>query len=422
MSLIPLLNSIFLIALTLGLTLFFNLDSQKEEEYKALPPLPKKVELPPSPFKSEAAAYEKIGTGPLALQWIQPTVELPDLREEIIYYGKNGRPDIQLGRTLFHISLKSTSASKSAAEGEKTYLVYQKGVYSFSPHNRPTSLWLEMTPLSSDASNSEYLNIIVTMKSEDGKVITTPDSSHLFTVKATEVKNPLSAGWELPGGTRVDGSLLARQRARYIGPDLFLEKHGGEEFSYVMGRDRIDFMDNDTTYSCFVKEGDFLIWKDKRWEMPKPDEDTTSYPLLVIKKMDDKLIFLELWEADGKGKLQLNLVKIKMHEPLPEVAGEFKFVGAKTWSQFIVECRGKRMTLRQDDWLVLDKDGWKKMETPEQIDAYVAGTLQGPLFVLEKMIKKEGRSVLMGHLFNFSRTEMKEIELGSLDAKAGVKS
>lgn len=420
MSLIPLINSGLTVAIGIAAALLFTLSSPALDE-KPLPPLPKKTELPPSAFKVDHISYEKIGEGPFALEWKEPTIELPDLREELIYHGKNGRPDIKEGKTHFHISLKTSNVSLSAEEGVKTYLLYNKGSYSFSPENSPTSLWVEMTPVSSDAAGAEYLNVIVTLKNRDGTLITYPEQSHLFTLKGTETKNAINSGWELPGGTRVDGSLLARQRARFIGSDLFFEKHGGEEFSYSQGRDRIDFIDNDTLYSCFVKEGDFLIWKEGKWNMPSPQDDTTKFPLLVAKKNDEKMLHFELWDASGKGKLPLNLIKIKMHEGLPEMGTEFRFVGAKTWSQFIVECRGTRMILRPGDWIVLSKEGWKKIETPDEVDAYVKQILTGPLFVLDKMVKKEGRQVLIGHLFNTSRTEVNDIELGSCEIKGTPK-
>ncbi|MCP5507977.1 MAG: hypothetical protein H7A37_06730 [Chlamydiales bacterium] len=43
------------------------------------------------------------------------------------------------------------------------------------------------------------------------------------------------------GKWRVDGTLLARQRARWYGPDMFLKRHGGDEFKDVSGKRRIDF-------------------------------------------------------------------------------------------------------------------------------------------------------------------------------------
>ncbi len=414
MSWIPLINSGLLATAGCILALLFTSPkSQEDAAEKPLPKLPKKTELPPSAFKLESSAYERIGEGPFNLVWKTPSVELPDLREELQYYGKNARPDIKEGRALFHVALKTNNLSISAEDGVKTYLIYSKGAYTFSPENQPTSLWLEMTPASSDAANSEYLNVIVTMKNEDGTLTTVPEQSHLFTLKAQEIKNPSSSGWELQGGLRVDGSLLARQRARFVGPDLFLQKHGGEEFARAKGRDRIDFVDGDSLYSVFIKEGDFLLWKEGKWSAPLAHEDTTKYPLLVVKKIDEKMVFFEIWEAQGRGELPLNLVKLKMHDASPDMQNEFKFVGAKTWAQFIIEIRGKRMILRPNDWLILSKDGWKKIETPDEVDAYVNQSTIGPLFVLEKMVKKEGRSVLLGHLYNTSRTDEAEIELGN---------
>lgn len=419
MSRIPFINAFMLAGIVASSIFLFSFSDEIKEE-KPLPPLPKKTELPVTAFKASSSAYEQIGSGPLNLVWKAPTLELPDLKEEILYFGKNARPDVEEGRSLFFITLKTSNLSKMVEAGEKVYLVYSKGVFSFSQENRPTALWVEMQPAQEHAS-SDCLDIKVTLNDEEAGLITTPKAHHSFTAKLAENKNA-NALWELPGGIRVDGSLFARLRARFVGPDTFLAMHGGDEFAFAADADRIDFIENESLYSCFVKEGSFLIWKEGQWQSPEDGCDTTQYPLLVLKKSDEKTLTFDLWEAQGKGKLQLSLVKIKIHEGMPEITHEFKFVGAKTWSQFIVECRGQRETLRPGDWLLLTRDGWKKLETPEMVDDYVFQKEIGPLFVLDKMIKKEGHRLLLGHLFNTSRTEVREIELGTPEPKGNVES
>lgn len=119
----------------------------------------------------------------------------------------------------------------------------------------------------------------------------------------------------------------------------------------------------------------------------------------------------ELWDVEGKARLPLTIFRAKLHEPMPDVVAEFKFIAAKTWAQYIIECRGKRLILKPSDWLVLTKEGWIRLTTAQDVDHFVMQKLQGPLFVVDKMHKKEGKQVLTGHIFNASRTDMKEVEL-----------
>lgn len=435
------LVNIFLVGtiLLVGALFFF---SGQTEIYP--PSIPRAVskELPKSPFADSEEFFQGIGEGIVNLTWVPPQMQLPDLRQELQFCGKNARPDASLEGAYFHVSLKGSGERACVREGERTYLVYQ-GHYSskalrqlpareplataitplwgeasieeseshsyvFSPGNQPTPLWFEVK-----STNENTLEVRVSILDEKGALVSSPKELRSFHIQAQEFPKTQVFGWDL-GKYRVDTTLLVRQKARWMGPDLFLEIHGGDEFAHAIGKEKIDFLDGDSAYSCFIGPGDFLVWKKDRWEVPRKNENTQSLPLLVVKKIEEKIMSLELWDPEGRGKLLLSLIRCKDHTRPPNLAQEMKFVGAKTWAQFIVECRmGGRMTLKLHDWLVLTQDGWTKLDSPEQVDAYVNQTITGPLFILDKMNKQNGHQILVGHLFNASRTEVEVVELST---------
>lgn len=403
MFIIPYINLGFVFIITLLLTCYaFLIPSHKSQAENDRPAIVKPTELPASPFKFEK--HSQIGQGSLELNWVAPKLELPDLRNTLVYYGKNGRPDFKEGKQLLHIAFKESEESKTVSEKGKVFLSLHEGKYSFSPNNQPTALWLEV------ARDDECLNTTVWMIDENQTLVKTPETFHSFSLKAEDFKNSMRPETEV-GGHRVDGGLLMRQHGRFAGKDLFFERHGGSEFEFTADRERIDFATDENFYCLFIKEGDLIVWKDNQWALATKEVDTTNLPLLVVKKIDERVITFEFWDKNGKGKLPINMIRHKMHDPMPDVAKEFKFVGAKTWAQFIVECSGKRFILKEGDWLVLTTNGWQKIASIEDVDDYVAQKLQGPLFVLDKLVKQEGKQILKGHLFNSNRTEVQEIEL-----------
>ncbi len=381
--------------------------------------------LPKNLFSLPSECYEKIGEGALALKWTPPHPTVPDLRKELFFLGPNLRPDVLTSKSLFHVGLKSSSEVKSLTLRDRHYLTFQsktssmheasnsisRGAYTFSPDNKTTPLWIELS-----CADDHSVRIIVGMTDEAGRLVNCPEEIRCFNLQKGEgQRNALSQSWEI-GGNRVDATLLVRQKARWIGPDKFLEKHGGSDFAYTVGRERIDFIDPAHPYACFVKEGDFLIWKENQWKFPAEDENTSSFPLLVVKKVDEKLMAFELWDREGRGKIPINLIRARGYEPLPDLKQEFKFVGAKTWAQFIVEARSERLILRPHDWLLLTAEGWEKIDTAEKVDLYVSQKLVGPLFILEKMSKLAGKQVLIGHIFNATRTEVFDVELPAVQS------
>ena len=313
----------------------------------------KECRLPKGAFELAEQAYQGVGESLFVLQQAPPVMQLPDLRQQLIYYGKNGRPDAQSQHTLLHFSLNGNNkAVVSISPGEKLYLVYDRksgaGRYNFSANNEKTSLWVNGTLIDNE------VQIQVTVENDKGERISEPEAFAQFRLPEKEFIRYAGANWEI-GTFRVDGTLLARQRARWFGIDRFLEHHGGEEFKDITGKQRIDFGENDDLYSVFVKVGDCLVWDQKQWKMTTPGEASLNHPLLVVKKIDERLMSFELWDVEGKGKIVLNLLKssepwaIQNAQTLQHM---FKFLGARTRTQCVFEINRERVILKPSDWLL----------------------------------------------------------------------
>jgi len=388
------------------------------DEIVLIEPQSKQNNLPKSSFELSTEAYESISGSFLHLNTSVPTLQLPDLKTQLIYQGRNGRPDAQLENATLHFSLSgNVKESIPINLHEKTYLAFDKNNkqthYKFSPGNEETGLWFE----TSLGSNNEII-VNVEMEDEEGKKITEPAAYAQFRLPE---KNFVKLGgvWEI-GTFRVDGTLLARLKARWYGQDRFLENHGGKEFADIEGKQRIDFSEGDDLYYVFVKVGDYLVWEDDRWHLLQPDENSTDKPILVVKKVDDRLMSFELWDVNGKAKVALNLLKSK--EPwttnnAKAIQSAFKFVGARTKTQSLFEINKVRMVIRPNDWLLMTSKGWKKLESAEDIDRYVQRKDVGMLFVFEGWKNKEDRQAMMGTLYNVSRSDTNSVELVMQNAK-----
>jgi hypothetical protein len=387
------------------------------EEVVCSNPVAKESRLPKGSFEFSDKDYENVGELILSLEQSPPTLQVPDLRQQLIYYGKNGRPDAKTKNTLLHFSINGDKTVSSIEPGQKLYLLYDRkgslGRYCFSPDNEKTSLWFEVQPVDNDAE------IHVTLENDQGELITEPGHLAEFRLNEKEFVRVGGTVWEI-GSFRVDGTLLARQKARWYGVDRFLEKHGGEEYQHAIGKHRVDFGENESVYSVFVNVGDCLIWNGEYWKNVEAGEGSQEYPLLLAKKIDDRLITFELWDVEGKGKVLLNLLKSteswNMQNP-QSLQHMFKFLGARTRTKCVFEINRERVTLRPSDWLLLTSKGWSKLGTEEEIDGYVKRKTTGTLFVFEGMTRKDERQVMVGTLYSPARHESQTVEI-SLQANA----
>lgn len=374
--------------------------------------VPKKE--PVSAFEQPQSSYNAIGGPAIKLNSTPVGLQLPDLRKILIYHGKNGRPDADPKTTFLNFGLAGMPGAIAIAPKTPTYIFYDKRLkrYEFSPENAETPLWIEVFPDGNQAS------VLVRIKDEDGKTIATPSAYANFTLPEKPLVRTDSIPWEI-GKQRVDGTLLARQKARWYGPDRFFERHGGQEFEHKIDRQRIDFGEGDNIYSVFVQIGDSLVWEDGHWVNAKPGPETLGKPLMVIKKVEDRLISFELWDNEGKTKVVLNLLKSPEAAPPANTLQSFKFVGSRTRSQFVFELNKKRIMLSPHDWLLQTDKTWKKLTTVKEIDDYVEGKTPGLLFIFDGVEKRDDKQVLVGTLFNKSRSDFQKIEM-VMESGAGL--
>lgn len=366
----------------------------------------RKMDLPKGAFAKPSPYYDSIKEPVFSLKFSPLSVQLPDLRRHLNYFGRNGRPDAKDDSPVLYFAFGTSKVPSAVLPEKRYYLLYDKlqKQYAFSPNNAETPLWIEVS------LHGNQVAVKVGMKGDNDQVIEEPSSNAHFALAEKEYARAGGSTWEL-GKWRVDGTLLARQKAKWYGIDRFLEKHGGEEFKDFEHKQRIDFGEPDEIYSVYVGPEDCMAWKDGKWQVFKPGKETLGYPLLCVRKVDDRIMNLELWDNEGKGKIVLNLLKTSEAWIPQNLMQGFKFMGARTRSQFVFEINKERMLLKPHDWLVLTDKGWQKLVTPEDIDNYVERKVVGPLFIFDGIERKEDRQIIMGTLFNASRTEMSTVEL-----------
>lgn len=369
----------------------------------------KEKALPQSALKIQPDTYAAIGEPVITSKVVLPALTLPDLRPSLTYYGTNTRPDSSTGQVRLQFGLTGNQAFVAVEQGKPLYLLYDRsqmpGRYIFSPDNVPTGLWVEAVSRDNDAVVKVFL------QDENGNLITEPRQRLEFTLQEKEFARFGGGTWEL-GKMRVDGTLLARQRARWYGQDEFMNRHGGTEYAAMTNKERIEFGEGDERYVVYVGLNECLIWDGKRWQLSSSVQSSKTFPLLCVKKIEDRLMRLELWDVEGKGRVALNLLKSTEAWAPQVIQRDFKFVSVRTLSQYVFDIRKDRVVLRPGDWLLQGKEGWKRLVTPEEIDAYVDGRLTGVLFVFNGVVKKDdGSQVLSATLYNSSRSVAAPIEI-----------
>src|SRR5207253_1374764 len=78
-----------------------------------------KGSLPKNAFSYPKEAYTAIGEPFLNLKYSPMTSQLPDLKKNLVFYGKNGRPDAMLTKPQLHFSFNNNKTITAVFPGEK---------------------------------------------------------------------------------------------------------------------------------------------------------------------------------------------------------------------------------------------------------------------------------------------------------------
>lgn len=365
---------------------------------------PKQKFTLPHSFKQPQEAQKAVGEPFMALQKNEIKLALPDLRAILMYFGSTVRPDVSESAQIVQMGVRGSTTPSPVSVGSPIYLKYDpKGnanKWSFSPDNKATPIWIEIKPQEGTCEVQLYMN-----DSEGNKIREPHDFASFMLTQVHLPYAPQGANGFEVAGQRADASLLIRQKCVWFGQDLFLQELGDDTTQFAFNKERLDFLDPENSYFCFVGQGDCLAFSDNRWHQVQPGPESRNKPLLVAKKVDDKSIAFDLWDPKGKVRIPLELRKAA---PMPNFAAkfDFKLVGARSRRDWIAEFGGVRMLVRADDWLILQTDGWKKIATAEELDDYITGKLRGPLLVLEGTEKAGNDVGLIGRVYDFTRTQV----------------
>ena len=360
-------------------------------------------------FQAKESEYIAIGEPFLHLEQTMPKGRLPDLRATLVGYGITSRPDAPKDKTPLLIGIRGQPNPVTIYRGNTLYLKYDpKSHYrwSFSEGNTPTAC-----SIVADIQGGQTV-IGFQMKDGQATIIKEPYEFSFFVLPEIPLPatNDALSDWRV-GGEKVDNTLLMRQKAKWYGQDLFLQRYGGPEYEYARFKERIEFEGAGFNYACYVKEGDLLADLEGEWRVVEAGPESIGKSLLLVKKVSEQSITFDLWDQEGKRKITLELHRTPVPASPITNQMEIKLVGARSRKDWIAEIGGKRMLLRTDDWLLCHDGDCERLSETQQIDAYLSGDLKGELIILEGTQRVDTEICLVGGKVNESRTQITPISI-----------
>ncbi len=342
--------------------------------------------------------YEAIGSGGLALHPRHALGWISRLADELVVIAYNSRPDIESTNAKILISLKNGKEQLTISNGRTVYLKESEQGKGLHSSEEATPLWAKPILLENGAVLIEAGRKLV---SKDGQ--------------AGEEKGQFIVAGQggVPSRNSVANNLFAKdlKSGRSFPHDLLVQKYGGREYSTWYEKAVLEFSRGSSTYACFVSSGDYLLYDQGEWRVSSLEELNVDQPVAYVKSISGKSIDIEAWDETGFCPLQ---VKIEMEKQgRCQLKPEMMPSGIRLRSGTQVSCAfGKRrMILKQGDWLLKTSSGWRNLRRADEIQQYLYHRLKGELLIFDGIEKEQGRSVMKGHLFDETRTQLQPLTL-----------
>lgn len=388
---------IILILLGVGMTLFFFIypwDANHSLIQNSC--LGRKVEKMPFP-------YEAIGTGGLALYPHHALGWVSRLADELNLLAYNSRPDCSFADAQILIALRYGKQQFAVPSGKILYL--QENEEGKGLHLSETSTHLGVKPilLENGAVHVEAKRKLIPKEGESKEEVGQFMLATQGGVPSDYNASQLSCVKEL-------------KSACSYSQDVFIQKYGGKEYSGWKDKICLEMTKGQQTYALFLSVGDFLQYSEDEWHVVAEKDLQKSLPIASIKGASGKSLDIQAWDETGfyPVSIQIELQKPAAFSAKSEaVLGNVRF---RSKSQVSCTLGKRRMIIKQGDWLLKTATGWRNLRKAEEIQDYLCHRLKGELFVFDAIETEQGHSILKGHLFDPTRTQLQTIVI-PLDAE-----
>lgn len=358
--------------------------------------------------------YAAIGKGALSLSAARSSHFLPWLGNEVLLLARNTRPGAEQSEPSFLVGLKSTGEERVVKMGEPIFLSAvdkeKEGRKSVRLSTEPTALWIKPLSFSRSQTTFEVGRRLEDEKEEKGQLVLNVSTDPGRRALSLRQKN--------------DAPFVRTIReAKHWSRDRLLETYGGEGYRRLREKEKIQFMQDDKSYVCFVSSGDFLIWQDGRWRPVAAAEVSRSEPICQVKTASPRAVEIEAWDETGFYHLAQ---KVEAQFGGGAHSGKdtplFSSIRMRNNSEVTCVAGKRRVVIREGDWLLKTSSGWRNLRSVEQIEECITHQLMGELFICDGFETVQGKTHMKGHFFDSMRTQVQTLSFPIAAEKKSMKN
>ncbi|MDN3504463.1 MAG: hypothetical protein P0S95_02670 [Rhabdochlamydiaceae bacterium] len=366
--------------------------------YACLGPLPNIADVaPPKEVIQTSPPYidvKELDLGALSLNRNENEIPIPDVHKHILLYSMNDRYDAKSENQCFLIGIKGSSIRKTISPKERVFLGFKdinSGKLRFD--DIPSPIWLRLDMKNGDVIMEVGLDIVDEMGE---KVV---QNRRYFKLTALN-RNPQIHEIQDPTLAKFATAL---ECAFCSCPDQLYEIYAPDDEK--RGKFRIQLDPQNPKSVIFVNLNSRLFFENE-----SVVENQCLGAIAQVVSLSSDFIGIKVWNASGLEKVSLNLpIYNKAEEVSFNIDEAIKRVRKRTTSSVSCLLGNKNTYLKKGDWAIHTKMGWKVLKKTHDLVEVINHNLVGELFVFDRIEKVGDSSKLVGHLFDKSRSNVKQL-------------
>ncbi len=342
---------------------------------------------------------ESMLSGPLALRENSRSPLALALEQKLVFLAQSLRPDVKREEKVLCIGVKGTDMQQVVKEGESIFC-------NLKEHE---SGGIEGIEFLDGDGNTSMIPHVLDARSLLLKVERGGEEMEVI-LKASDGMRKAASG---------ASKMAALQEGKLWGVDLFFREYGGGEYRPLSQKQQVEVVSGKERCVLYLGSKDFLSFRGGKWEVVAELSDANrEVPLAHVASSGPSGLEIEAWDAEGFSLFHTKLQGER--SSLLRFAPEQVFLGAKQRTSKQVSCKigKKRFVLQPGDWLINAKDGWHKLKTLDDIEAFLNHVLRGELCVVDSIDTKGN---VKGHYFNEMRTQMQSFAFRAISSKGNRK-
>ena len=198
-------------------------------------------------------------------------------------------------------------------------------------------------------------------------------------------------------------------RLKVYDSDVFISTFVSDDSEYPQTTMKFSFLDKQGNPYVVYNHHDLFGYVDGQWCTMK--KSRSDCPMMIIEKNNRGGVDYTLWEPWTYSSINKKTSFSKEKYRFSQLSKKIALNGMRSKDEANIKIDGHDFKVKEQSWIMFNGDEWIKLNTSEQLDAFITGKQIGELIVVDKVYRNAGTWAVDLSLFSPLRSQVETLTL-----------